>query len=472
MIFKNRLIKSFKIITLIQIVVLSMLLISMLNKYSNKRQVVNGVNEARIKTSEAMAIIKDNISKDKITYEEKLRRELLNINGDLVICDLQGDIIFSISDKAEKININTDLQYDGTFENVNEGSFKFSFPVVNDGKQVAIAIFKLRDFKRSGISLLDKIFYFKGELSLVLILVSLSLYNLISMNRKIINPIDNLLVATNKMILGDYSGRIAHGKADEIQELCGKLEMLRDELKASKEKEMSLLRGRKELIAAISHDLRTPIASIEAYIEGLTNGICKTEEQKSKYLKIIYDKSKKLSKLINDLFIHSQQEAEELSIEKKLVYFEPFITSLTSGLEIEFKKLNKELRIEKTMPNPLINIDIYRMEQVILNLLENSKKYTKDGGVIKLRAFREEDSVIVQVEDDGIGIAPEDLPFVFDKFFRGDKGRNTEKGGAGLGLSICKYIIEKHGGNIWIESKENGGTIVSFNLEIGAVDNI
>lgn len=472
MIFKNRLIKSFKIITLIQIVVLSMLLISMLNKYSDKRQEQNGVNAARIKTSEVMAIIKDNILKDKSVYEKKLRSELFNISGDVVICDLYGNIMFSSDGKDDKVNINTDLQYDGAFENENEGSFKFSFPIVKDEKQVAVAILKLRDFKRTEISILDRIICFKVEISLILILISLSLYNLVMMNRKIISPIDNLLVATNKMILGDYTGRIDHGEVDEIQELCGKLEMLRDELKVSKEKEMSLVRGRKELIAAISHDLRTPIASIEAYIEGLINGICKTEEQKSKYLKIIYDKSKKLSKLINDLFIHSQQEAEELSIEKKLVYFEPFITSITSGLEIEFKKLNRELIIEKPTPNPLINIDSYRMEQVILNLLENSKKYTEDGGVIKLRAFREEDSVIVQVDDDGIGISLEDLPFVFDKFFRGDKGRNTEKGGAGLGLSICKYIIEKHGGNIWIESKDNGGTIVSFNLEVGSVDNI
>src|SRR5690625_1983158 len=231
--------------------------------------------------------------------------------------------------------------------------------------------------------------------------------------------------------------------------------------------ERQLDKLRKDFLANVSHELRTPISMMQGYSEAIIDNIAETTEEKQELAKIIYDESLRMGRLVNELLDLARMEAGHIQLRKEKVFFKPFIeriarkfTSLANEENINFEY---HIKTDKH-----VYIDPDRIEQVLTNLIDNAFRHSKEDGTVKITVEEKQDSLIVHVTDNGSGIKEEDLPFVFERFYKGDKARtrNSEKKGTGLGLSIAKHIIEEHDGTIFATSEVNKETTFTFTLPL------
>ncbi|KAF0994686.1 ATP-binding protein [Geobacillus sp. TFV-3] len=221
---------------------------------------------------------------------------------------------------------------------------------------------------------------------------------------------------------------------------------------------------RKDFIANVSHELRTPIAMLQGYSEAIIDDIAASEEEKKEMAKVIYDESLRMGRLVNDLLDLARMEAGHIELAYEQVKLVPYIERVIR----KFYGLAKEKQIELTAEFRDEDIDITcdpdRIEQVLTNLIDNAIRHTESGGTVRLIAERSGDGVTIHVQDSGSGIPEEDLPFVFERFYKADKARTRGRSGTGLGLAIAKNIVEAHKGFITVHSKPNEGTTFSFYL--------
>lgn len=221
---------------------------------------------------------------------------------------------------------------------------------------------------------------------------------------------------------------------------------------------------RREFVANVSHELRTPITSVRSYAETLTeSGEDMDGETRAHFLDVIMNESDRMTKIVQDLLVLSRFDSEKTEMSFENFDMAKSLHNIYDALIIEAEKhdLNMTLEIESE-PIPLVG-DRARIEQVIINVISNSVRYTPDGGSIIIRA-RGGDTVSVAVEDTGIGIPEKDIPHLFDRFYRVDKGRSRAQGGTGLGLSIAREIVDRHNGRIDVESTLGEGTTVTVTL--------
>ncbi|CAM3857653.1 ATP-binding protein [Mesobacillus thioparans] len=280
------------------------------------------------------------------------------------------------------------------------------------------------------------------------------------LSRTVLNPLKEIYVATEEVIEGNLDYKIEYRKQDEIGRFIHGFDLMRNHLKKSTEQQQQYELARKQLIASISHDLRTPLASIKGYVEGLEDGIARNEEMQKKYYRVIKSKTDQLDRLIEDLFEFSKFELEQLSIEKSLVNSREFFREVFQVAQLEYQDV--DLVLADPLPSVSLNIDGGRMKQVMANLIDNAVKY--GGTNIVMKVERLPGFVQASIKDNGQGIDGEDLGSIFKPFFRGEKSRSRESGGTGLGLAIVKYIIEAHGGEIRAESHPGKGSEFVFTL--------
>ncbi len=221
-----------------------------------------------------------------------------------------------------------------------------------------------------------------------------------------------------------------------------------------------------EIIVAISHDIRTPLTSIMGYIERMFMKNL-TREKTEEYLDIVYRKAKDIENLLEELTDYSLNEAERENERQSVNIFE-FIEKEIKIHESEMKMHNIQFLFENHVKQKVyINVNIKKIRRVFTNLIENAKKYAeKENLTIRISIKEEKDYIYFTVEDNGEGVKFEELHSIFHKFYRTEKSRSRKKGGTGLGLTICKNIIEKHGGKIWAFKSELGGLAISFSLPI------
>ncbi len=222
-------------------------------------------------------------------------------------------------------------------------------------------------------------------------------------------------------------------------------------------------RMRRELTANVSHELRTPLTSIVGFVETLLDGAMTDEETARQFLTIIDDEAKRLVKLVDDLMDLSRLESKRVALELKPVD----VGHLAYHVVDKMRPLaeNSQLMLSQSVPSGLIApADSDRLEQVLTNLVDNALKYTPPGGRVEVRASDDNGEILVEVVDNGRGIPPEDLPHVFERFYRADRSRTRGSGGTGLGLAIAKHIIEAHGGRISVHSRLGEGTTFVFTL--------
>jgi len=266
---------------------------------------------------------------------------------------------------------------------------------------------------------------------------------------------------------GNFDYSLDSSKVDgEIRDLYNSYEDMRLKLKEASEDRLKVEATNRELISNITHDLKTPITSIKGYAEGILDGVADTDEKKERYIRTIYDKTKDLDRLLNELTYYSGIDSNKIPYHFQKIDVGSFFTDCVEevGMDLENKniKLNYVNLIEA---GTLVIADPIQMRKVINNIVGNSVKYMdKPEGIIDIRILDAVDSVRVEIEDNGKGIATKDLGKIFERFYRTDASRNSSQGGSGIGLSIVKKIIEDHGGYIWATGKEGEGTCMHFVL--------
>jgi len=221
---------------------------------------------------------------------------------------------------------------------------------------------------------------------------------------------------------------------------------------------------RKEFVANVSHELRTPLTTIRSYTETLLDGALDNKEYTLNFLKVINSESERMTRLVKDLLQLSKLDYDKMEWNMKSLNILNILRDCVVKMEMAAKQKNQSLSFEAIGELCEINGDKDRIEQVIINIISNAIKYTPENGSIKVTAKRLKDSVEIRIADSGIGIPKEDLPRLFERFYRVDKARSRSMGGTGLGLSIAKNIVEAHKGSIRIESEYGKGSEVIINF--------
>ncbi len=269
--------------------------------------------------------------------------------------------------------------------------------------------------------------------------------------------------AAGKLAQGNLETRVSVTGRDEVATLAKSFNQMAAQLQAADEKQRELERLRTDLIAWVSHDLQTPLASIRAILEALYDGMVEEPETVKRYLNTAQRDVRSLSALIDDLFQMAQLDAGGIPLEKA----ESSLADLISDTLESFSELASRQGITlegmaESNVDPVL-MDTQRIGRVLNNLIGNALRHTPPGGRVEVRARRANGGVEVTVCDTGEGIRPEDLPNIFESFYRGEKSRSRATGGAGLGLAIAQGIVRVHGGEIRVESQP-GDTRFIFSL--------
>lgn len=285
--------------------------------------------------------------------------------------------------------------------------------------------------------------------------------------RCIIRPLNKLRIATQRMKEGDLNYSVVNNKNDEIGLLCGDFEEMRLRLKELIDTKLQYEQESKELISNISHDLKTPLTAIKGYTEGILDGVADTDEKREKYLKTIYTKANDMTMLVDELSLYTKLDTNTIPYNFVSVNLNQYFVDCISELSLDLEVKNIDLGYFNYASHEItIVMDPEQIKRVISNIVGNAVKYMdKRRGIINIRIHEEEDYVVIEIEDNGKGIAEKDIPNIFDRFYRTDASRNSATGGTGLGLAIAKKIMEEHNGNIWAKSKENMGTTIYLQLK-------
>lgn len=283
----------------------------------------------------------------------------------------------------------------------------------------------------------------------------------------VVGSIDELTAAARQMAAGDLSARVQIPPGDEIGELGAAFNGMAARLEDYAERQREGEAARLEIIAAVSHDLRTPLASIQAMVEALVDGVVADPEIVARYHQTIRAETERLNALIGDLFELSRIEAGALRLDREPTSLRDLISDILRSVAARAKRRGVVLEGDVPLELPLVAVDPARVQRALINLVENALRHTAEGGRVTITARELEKAIRVDVADTGEGIDSSDLPRVFERFYRGEKSRSRDAGGAGLGLAITRGIVEAHGGKIWVESARGRGSTFSFTLPVG-----
>lgn len=276
--------------------------------------------------------------------------------------------------------------------------------------------------------------------------------------RRFTEPLNETMKAADALAGGDLSARVSvAGSSPEFRRFTYSFNRMAAALETAD-------RQRRELLADVAHELRTPLTIIQGNLEGLRDGVYRATPE---HLDLVLDEAQKLGRLVDDLRLLTLAEAGQLPLDVRQLDGRQLLTDVREAFASQAHEAQIGLAVDVAGPLPPLLADPQRIGQVLGNLLANALRHTPAGGQITLGAepSPEGDALRLWVADTGVGIAVEDLPRIFDRFWRGDPARSHEAGaGSGLGLAIAKSLVEAHGGRIWAESTLGQGTTVSFVL--------
>jgi len=311
----------------------------------------------------------------------------------------------------------------------------------------------------------QKLLYFSAGVFLVSFFITNLLVS-INTSKGILAPLTKLQAIAVEISHGNLDHGVIEYGDNEIRELCKSFEQMRLKLKEAVYTQMKYDDNRKMLVSSISHDLKTPITSIKGYVEGIIDGVANTPEKVEKYLNTIHSKATQVDSMINDLLLYSKLDLNQLPFNFEETDVAKYFDDCIIENEPELEKSNISLEFKNELvKDAFVMIDRERLQRVITNIIDNSKKYmSASEGKIRILLRETQSTVVVEIADNGSGIAKQDLPYIFDRFYRADSARSKMKG-SGLGLAIAKQIVEGHGGSIWVRSVENEGTSIMISLK-------
>ena len=278
--------------------------------------------------------------------------------------------------------------------------------------------------------------------------------------RGMTQPLRDMVQAARRMETGDYSQRVVTDSRDEVGRLADAFNRMSAELDG-----LEMLR--RELVANVSHELKTPISALRAHLENLLDGV---EEPNPETLQVMLVQSERLGRLVDQLLDLSKLESGDVPLQREPVEVAPLVAQVLSEIQVARPEAAVSLSEELPVDLPPVYADRERVHQVLFNLLDNAVRLTPGGGRVTVIASRHDGSVDVVVADTGPGISPEDLPRVFERFFRVDASRSRDDGGTGIGLAIARSVVEAHGGRIWAESEPGRGSTFTFELPVAPAE--
>jgi two-component system OmpR family sensor kinase/two-component system sensor histidine kinase BaeS len=273
--------------------------------------------------------------------------------------------------------------------------------------------------------------------------------------RQLTVPLKRLDTAAQQIACGELSSRVLVASNDELGHLARSFNEMARSLEESEQ-------AKQQMIADVSHELRTPISVVRTGLEGLRDGLLDPTPEN---FAALHNKILLTARLVGDLQQLALADAGQLSIKQGVCDLATLIEQIRATIGVELEDMGIELALDLPADIPAVAADSQRIEQVLLNLLSNAERYTPEGGAIRISARAlAGGKVRVSVCDSGPGLSDEDIAHIFDRFYRADKSRARESGGAGLGLAIAKALVEAHGGQIWAQNAPTGGACFHFTL--------
>jgi Signal transduction histidine kinase len=369
--------------------------------------------------------------------EEKIQ-EIINRDTNLdevFIVDTKGNVLISHNNRFEKqFDINKILEEQGRTNFSNTKINYYYVNVLDSNKYV----------------LISQILY-QGDNSKLFplgIVIFLIIFFLLTYGRvKYINKLSKGVIEIAK---GDLDYRVEIKGKDELSLLGNNINYMTEELKLLKEREKEVEKNKDRLIVSVSHDLRTPLTSIIGYIK-LIKENSKLDNDIKSYIDIIDNKAESLENLINDLFEYTKLIACDVKIEKINISLNEFMRQVIEGMMPVCNEKNLTILFEVPGEEFNVNVDPNKMLRVFENILTNSIRYSNKNSKIYVKVSKYENGAMVSIENEGKAIKNEELNKIFEMFYRTDESRNKKTGGAGIGLSIAKSIVDLHGGRIWAE---------------------
>lgn len=274
---------------------------------------------------------------------------------------------------------------------------------------------------------------------------------------RIAGSVARMLAASRRIAAGHYAERVPEGSQDELGQLAASFNSMASALEATE-------RRRLELIGDVAHELRTPIANLEGYLEGLLDGVVEPSDRTWAFL---HGEAGRLRRLVDDLGELSRAEARQIPISPRPVAPERLVEAAVERFRPQFAEKGVALEVALPAGLPAVLADEDRVVQVLGNLLGNALRYTPSDGRVTVDAVQNDGAVAFRVSDTGVGVAAEDLPHLFERFYRVEKSRSRAGGGSGIGLTIARALVEAQGGRIWAESPGPGrGSTFTFTLPL------
>lgn len=286
-------------------------------------------------------------------------------------------------------------------------------------------------------------------------------------SKSILVPIAELSWAAGKISEGDLQYSVKTARKDELGELSNTFDTMRVRLQEAEKAQQAYEENRRELVARISHDLKTPLTSIKGYIKGIQDGVANTPEKMEHYLSTVEQTATRMDGMIDELLLYSKLDLQEEKLQLEKVDLRAFFLDFIEETSFFLAKKGGQATLTAAENETfVVEADREKLRRVVLNLVDNSMKYMAEKSKkLQVTLAVKDDQVVVEMSDNGSGISAADLPFIFDSFYRTDASRNSSTGGSGLGLSIVKKIIQAHGGSVWARSRLNEGTAIYFTLK-------
>ncbi len=403
---------------------------------------------------------------------EKLSQELAKYEFELYVSDLEENCIYSNAKHSEKECIE-ELK-GGEFDTQAVRLYRMENIVIarctvekDQNTYMVYAAYSPQEWLPLGIDrgvfeMFIIVFLVAGIIIIAGLLICCQIFTR-RMIRQIMKPVDELNRAAVRINDGNLEEPIVYDAPDEFKEVCDTFNQMQQHLKEGIERSAKYEKARTEMISGISHDLRTPLTSVKGFIKGMLDGVANTPQKQEQYLRISYQKACDMEILLQKLFFVSKLETGNMPFFRQQVDLSDWLLDYVKEKQEESAQKGYDIHLDERTNACPVQIDTEQTKRVFDNLIENSMKYAQtDELSIKITVEETDDGIGVTFADNGAGIAPEKLPYVFDQFYRGDESRSTQKDGSGLGLYICKYIIEQQGGTITARNVD--GFVVEIRL--------
>ena len=305
-------------------------------------------------------------------------------------------------------------------------------------------------------------------LLIVLIFIMASAALSLITSHTINKPIKKLADGANEIANGNLDYTIDYDSTNEIGQTVKAFNAMSKRLKRSIEEQNRIEQSRKEMIAGVAHDLRTPLTSAKGYVEGLLDGIANTPEMQERYLKTIYSSTLAMENMLDDLLTVSRLELGSIELHCKALDINGVMDDCADELALSLEKQGFQFAYDNSAQRPsYVALDVDRFMRVVHNIVSNSVRYAKKDapGQLTLSVADHQKSVIISISDNGIGVEPENLTRIFEPLYRADRARTRVTDGSGIGLAVCKQIIELHGGHIWATGAVGEGLTILISLD-------